>query len=227
MSFAATYHGSPPLPRVPLPPARDADPRRLILLGSSTGGTEALREILPLLPDGLPPIAIVQHIPPRFSKAFAERLNSLCAFAVREAVDGEPLVPGLALIAPGNYHLLVQWTGAGYRVAVREGPQVWHQRPAVDVMLKSIPESVAPLTIAGILTGMGRDGADGLARLRRLGANTFAQDEASCVVYGMPRAAWENGGAQHQLSLEAIPAYLVHAATRTLAPRPAPAHVRP
>lgn len=222
----ATAIATPPPLRVPLPPARDTDPRKLILLGSSTGGTEALREILPRLPDGLPPIAIVQHIPPSFSKAFAERLDSLCAFHVREAVDGEPLVPGLALIAPGNYHLLVQWTGAGYRVAVREGPHVWHQRPAVDVMLKSIPEAVAPHTVAGILTGMGRDGADGLARLRRLGATTFAQDEASCVVYGMPRAAWENGGAQRQLALDAVPAFLVHAATRTALAQPVPAHVR-
>ncbi|HEX2101828.1 MAG TPA: chemotaxis-specific protein-glutamate methyltransferase CheB, partial [Candidatus Synoicihabitans sp.] len=125
-----------PVARVPLPLGTVSDPRRLILLGSSTGGTEALREILPRLPNGLPPIAIVQHIPPTFSKAFAERLNTLCAFTVREAVDGEPLTPGLALVAPGNFHLVVHWTGAGYRVAVREGPQVWHQRPAVDVMFK-------------------------------------------------------------------------------------------
>jgi two-component system, chemotaxis family, protein-glutamate methylesterase/glutaminase len=217
-------------PRVPvlaLPLSPRPDPRRLILLGSSTGGTEALREIMPRLPNGLPPIAIVQHIPATFSKAFADRLGTLCDYTVREAVDGEPLVPGLALVAPGNYHLVVHWTGAGYRVAVREGPQVWHQRPAVDVMFKSIPAAVAPYLVAGVLTGMGRDGADGLLRLRNLGATTFAQDEASCVVYGMPKAAWENQGAQRQLALDTIPEFLVHAATSPVSftPRPAPAHV--
>jgi two-component system, chemotaxis family, protein-glutamate methylesterase/glutaminase len=212
-------------PRVALPPDVLHDPRRLILLGSSTGGTEALREILPRLPDGLPPIAIVQHIPATFSKAFADRLNSLCAFAVREAVDGELLTPGLALLAPGNFHLVLRWMGNGYRVLVRDGPQVWHQRPAVDVLFKSVPEACAPHTIGGILTGMGRDGADGLARLRKLGAATFAQDEASCVVYGMPRAAWECGAAEKQLALDEIPAHLVRATTRSPG-RPLPAHVR-
>ncbi|HEY0946455.1 MAG TPA: CheB methylesterase domain-containing protein, partial [Opitutaceae bacterium] len=197
--------------RSPLP-ARFAAARRLIVLGASTGGTEALRQVLTQLPDNLPPIAIVQHIPATFSRTFAERLNTLCNFEVREAVDGEALVPGLALVAPGNYHLLVHWTAAGYRVTVTDGPQVWHQRPAVDLLFKSAAEAAGRHAIAGVLTGMGKDGAEGLLRLRNAGAVTFAQDEASSVVYGMPRAAWELGAAQHQLSLYSMSDFIVRAA---------------
>ncbi|MCX6954849.1 MAG: CheB methylesterase domain-containing protein, partial [Verrucomicrobia bacterium] len=183
--------------------------RNLILLGASTGGTEALREVLTRLPAGLPGIAIVQHIPPIFSKSFADRLNQLCAFAVREAVDGERLTPGLALIAPGNFHLMLQWQADHYRVRVINGPQVWHQRPAVDLLFKSAADcGAAPHALAGILTGMGKDGAEGLLRLREKGATTFAQDEASSVVYGMPRAAWENGAAQRQIPLDRIADYI-------------------
>lgn len=205
-----------PVPRAarPVPPTpitRPADPRKLILLGASTGGTEALRHILMRLPDGLPPIAIVQHIPPVFSKAFADRLNDQCAFTVREAVDGERLTPGLALIAPGNFHMMLQWSVDHYRVRVANGPQVWHQRPAVDVLFKSAADcGAAPHAVAGILTGMGKDGAEGLLKLRELGAMTFAQDEASSVVYGMPRAAWENGAAQRQIGLDRIAEYITH-----------------
>jgi two-component system chemotaxis response regulator CheB len=203
----------PPAPRAPASHGRPAaaDPRRLIVLGASTGGTEALREVLTHLPAGLPPIAIVQHIPPTFSRAFAERLNRQCAFAVREAVDGDALTPGLALVAPGNFHLLISWVGTGYRVRVADGPAVWHQRPAVDVMFRSVPDASCPHVIAGVLTGMGKDGAEGLLRLRKHGATTFAQDEASCVVYGMPRVAWELGAAQRQLSLEAMADFIVQA----------------
>jgi len=189
------------------------------LLGASTGGTEALREVLVRLPDGLPPIAIVQHIPAHFSRAFAERLDTLCAFRVREAGDGETLRFGTAVVAPGNFHLLVRWTGNGYRTELNCGPQVWHQRPAVDILFKSVPENHARFFIAGVLTGMGKDGADGLLRLRRAGAATFAQDEASSVVYGMPREAWENGGAERQLSLDAMAEHIVRLATS-----PVPAH---
>ncbi|MEO6006206.1 MAG: chemotaxis response regulator protein-glutamate methylesterase [Opitutus sp.] len=188
--------------------------RQIILLGASTGGTEALREVLTRLPAGLPGIAIVQHIPAVFSKAFADRLNTQCAFEVREAVDGDRLMPGLALIAPGNFHLMLQWQGDHYRARVTGGPQIWHQRPAVDLLFKSAADcGAAPHAIAGVLTGMGKDGAEGLLRLRDLGATTFAQDEASCVVYGMPRAAWENGGAQRQLSIDRVADFIVHPKT--------------
>ena len=205
------------------------DPRRIILLGASTGGTEALREVLTQLPAGLPGIAIVQHIPPVFSKAFADRLNSQCNFEVREAVDGDRLTPGLALVAPGNFHLMLQWAGDHYNVRVTDGPQVWHQRPAVDILFKSaVSCGAAPHAIAGILTGMGKDGAEGLLHLRDKGATTFAQDEASSVVYGMPRAAWENGAAQRQISLdhiaEAIVRHHANPASFRAAPAPALAH---
>lgn len=181
---------------------RRSHPRQLILLGASTGGTEALREVLTRLPTTLPPIAIVQHIPPMFSKKFADRLNELSAIEVREAADGDRLEPGVALIAPGNFHMVLQWENDHYRARVIEGPQIWHQRPAVDLLFKSAADcGAAPHALAGIFTGMGRDGAEGLLRLRQRGATTFAQDQATSIVYGMPRAAWENGAAQTQVPL--------------------------
>jgi two-component system chemotaxis response regulator CheB len=183
--------------------------RNLILLGASTGGTEALRDVLTRLPGNLPPIAIVQHIPAIFSKAFADRLDQLCAFRVHEAKDGDLLEPGHAFIAPGNFHMLLTRQGGQYRVRVIDGPPVWHQRPAVDMLFKSAVEAgVGGQVVAGVLTGMGKDGAEGLLRLRERGAATFAQDEATCVVYGMPRAAWENGAAQRQVPLQRVPEYI-------------------
>lgn len=201
---------SAPVP-VPVRPTASAiaDPRRIILLGASTGGTEALREVLTQLPDGLPPIVIVQHIPAAFSKAFADRLDTQCAMNVREAMDQDLCLPGTALIAPGNYHLVLQWTGTGYRVGLNTGPQVWHQRPAVDVLFKSLPPAHSPHAIAGVLTGMGKDGAAGLNCLHDKGALTFAQDEASSIVYGMPREAWELGGADHRVSIDRVASHIL------------------
>ena len=192
--------------------------RQVVLLGASTGGTEALREVLTALPADIPPIAIVQHIPAMFSRSFAERLNQLCAFEVREAVDGDRLTPGLALVAPGNFHMMLQRNGDHYRVRVTDGPQIWHQRPAVDLLFRSAADCAGPHALAGVLTGMGKDGADGLLALRRKGAQTFAQDEESSVVYGMPRVAWECGAAQSQISLGRIAEHIVRA---TAAPRSA------
>lgn len=190
---------------------RAFSPRQIILLGASTGGTEALREVLTQLPAGLPGIAIVQHIPAVFSKNFAERLNHETAYEVREAVDGDSLRPGVVLIAPGNFHMLLQWRNDRYTVRITDGPAVWHQRPAIDLLFKSAVDcGAAPHALAGILTGMGKDGAEGLLKLRTAGATTFAQDEASSVVYGMPRAAWENGAAQTQISLDRIAASIIH-----------------
>jgi two-component system chemotaxis response regulator CheB len=221
---APIYRPKPSAPVVRAPVAAGLHhPRRLILLGASTGGTEALREVLTALPGDLPPMAIVQHIPAHFSKAFADRLNTVCAFEVREAVDGDRLTPGLALIAPGNFHMMLQWVGDGYRVRVTDGPMVWHQRPAVDLLFKSACDLAGPQAIAGILTGMGKDGAEGLLRLREKGATTFAQDEATSVVYGMPRVAWENGGAQRQLALDHVADFIMQAATAT--PAGSRAHV--
>jgi two-component system chemotaxis response regulator CheB len=220
-ALAAAPSRSPAPRAARLVRAVDRGSRDLILLGASTGGTEALREVLTQLPGHLPPIAIVQHIPPVFSRTFAERLNELCDFEVREAVDGDRLHPGLALVAPGNFHLLVHWQVDHYRVRVAPGPAVWHQRPAVDVLFKSAADAgAAPHTLAGIFTGMGRDGADGLLRLRERGASTFAQDEASSVVYGMPRAAWENGAAMRQVRLDLAPDLITrHFAARVPTPQ--------
>jgi len=189
--------------------APSSGPRSLILLGASTGGTEALREVLTHLPDGLPPIAIVQHIPALFSRAFADRLGTLCSFRVSEARDGDLLERGHAYVAPGNFHLLVVRQGEQYRARVIDGPPVWHQRPAVDLLFKSASDAGAGTNVlAGVLTGMGKDGAEGLLRLREHGAATFSQDEASCVVYGMPRVAWETGASQRQVPLERISEYI-------------------
>jgi two-component system chemotaxis response regulator CheB len=144
-----------------------------------------------------------------FSRAFAERLDHQCAFRVHEAQDGDILERGHAFVAPGNFHLLVSRQGGHYRARVIDGPQVWHQRPAVDLLFKSVVDAGAGAqVIAGVLTGMGKDGAEGLLRLREKGAATFSQDEASCVVYGMPRAAWENGGSQRQVTLARIPEFI-------------------
>ena len=218
---------TPPILPGNRPPARAAipaglhHPRRLILLGASTGGTEALREVLTALPGDLPGIAIVQHIPAHFSKAFADRLNTICAFEVREAIDGDKLTPGLALVAPGNFHMMLQWAGDAYRVRLSDGPMVWHQRPAVDLLFKSAADLAGAQAIAGILTGMGKDGAEGLLRLREKGATTFAQDEATSVVYGMPKVAWENGGAQRQLALDHVAEFITQAVA---GPVPATSH---
>ena len=207
---------------------RRPDPRAAILLGASTGGVEALREVLAALPSDLPGIAIVQHIPATFSKTFADRLDQLCALEVREAVDGDRLVSGQALVAPGDFHLLLQWTGSHHQVRVIQGPPVWHQRPAIDLLFKSAADAgTASHCVAGVLTGMGRDGAEGLLRLRERGAATFAQDEATSVVYGMPRAARENGAAQAVLALDRVAAWIDQHAVCNRPPARAAAAVRP
>ena len=211
-------------PAAPVP-LRFYNPRSIILLGASTGGTEALRDVLTHLPVNLPGIAIVQHIPATFSKSLADRLNTLCALEVREAVDGDRIQPGLVLIAPGGFHMMLQWAGDHYRVRIANGPPVWHQRPAVDLLFKSAADSGAgPHAVAGILTGMGKDGAEGLLRLREKGAITFAQDEASCVVYGMPKVAWECGAAQQQISLDRVAPFLISRSDQN-APHPREASI--
>ncbi len=162
---------------------------KVIAIGASTGGTEAIREILQATPQNCPGVIIVQHMPPKFTTAFAERLNQLCAIEVREAQDGDSVLTGRALIAPGNYHMLLRRSGARYLVQVKNGPAVHHQRPSVDVLFKSVAESAGHNAIAVILTGMGQDGAEGLLALKKKGAFTLAQDEATSVVFGMPKEA--------------------------------------
>jgi two-component system chemotaxis response regulator CheB len=179
--------------------------RRIILIGASTGGTEAIKKVLTTLPPDLPGICIVQHIPAHFSLSFANRLNELCALEVREARSGDILQPGLALIAPGGHHLLLRWTGTRYLVQLSGGPAVHHQRPAVDVMFDSaVKAGVGADALSILLTGMGSDGATGLLNLRHAGASTVAQDEASSVVWGMPREAIKLGAAQEVLPLNHI-----------------------
>jgi two-component system chemotaxis response regulator CheB len=165
----------------------------VIAIGASTGGTVAIQEILLQLSDDMPPMVITQHIPAGFSLAFANRLNKLCNMEVREALDGDTLHRGLALVAPGDVHLLVRRAGTGYAIQLQRGPQVCYQRPSVDVMFASVAQAAGSHGIGVLLTGMGTDGAKGLLALRHAGATTIAQDEASCVVYGMPREATRIG----------------------------------
>lgn len=196
-------------------------PRQLIFLGASTGGTEALKEVFSQLPGDLPGICIVQHIPGSFSGPFAERLNSVSAVEVREARDGDVLHPGLALVAPGDYHMVLQKRGAdGFMVQVKQGPKIMHHRPSIDLLFESAAPIAASRAVAGIFTGMGRDGADGLLALRKGGARTFAQDEKTSVVYGMPRVAAEVGAVEKVLPLQAIATYIVKAAGLAAAVRP-------
>ena len=176
----------------------------LIAIGASTGGTEAIRAVLTQLPATTPGIVITQHIPAVFSAAFAKRLNQLCAIEVKEACDGDEIRVGGALIAPGNFHMIVQRFGSKYRVQVQDGPQVCYQRPSVDVMFSSVAEAARADAVGVLLTGMGSDGAQGLLRMKRAGAKTIAQDEESCVVYGMPREAVKIGAADHISPLSAI-----------------------
>lgn len=178
---------------------------KIVAIGASTGGTEALKEVLTRLPATVPGIVIVQHMPPRFTTAFSQRLDGLCAFEVREAQDGDSVYPGRCLIAPGNFHMMLRRSGARYYVNVKTGPMVHHQRPAVDVLFRSVAKSVGRNAVGVILTGMGADGAEGLKLMRDAGSPTVGQDEASCVVYGMPKAAYEMGAVQKQLTLLSIP----------------------
>ena len=180
-------------------------PQQLILIGASTGGTEAIKNVLTKLPDGLPGICIVQHIPPVFSKAFAERLNDVCAFEVREAAHGDEVRPGLALIAPGDFHMTVEWNGRRYVTRLNQGPPIHYTRPSVDVLFNSAAGCAGARALAVVLTGMGFDGAQGMKKLKEAGAATLAQNEQTCVVYGMPRAAVELGVVDQVLPLEQIP----------------------
>jgi two-component system chemotaxis response regulator CheB len=177
----------------------------VIAIGASTGGTEAIASVLTHLPASAPGIVIAQHIPPGFSRAFANRLNEICPLEVREAVDGDSVLPGVALVAAGGFHLLLRRTGGRYSVQVKTGPQVCYQRPSVDVLFLSVAEAAGGNAIGVLLTGMGSDGAQGLLKMRESGAHTIAQDEASCVIYGMPRVAVELGAAEQVLPLERIP----------------------
>ena len=177
---------------------------RIVAVGASTGGTEALRVFLEALPADAPGTVIVQHMPEKFTAQFATRLNGLCRVTVKEAADGDSVLRGQALIAPGNRHLLVKRSGARYYVEIKDGPLVSRHRPSVDVLFRSTARYAGKNAVGVIMTGMGDDGAKGMREMKDAGAYNIAQDEASCVVFGMPAEAIKNGGVDRVLSLEQI-----------------------
>lgn len=177
---------------------------RVVAIGTSTGGTQALEEVLTALPRVSPGIVIVQHMPEKFTAAFASRLDGLCRIAVKEAENNDRVLPGRALIAPGGRHLVLKRSGAQYFVEVVDGPLVNRHRPSVDVMFRSVAKSAGVNALGVIMTGMGDDGAAGLLEMRNAGARTVAQDEESCVVYGMPREAVKRGGVERTVTLGAM-----------------------
>jgi len=189
--------------RVAIPASGD---RTVIAIGASTGGTEAIEAVLTRLPANCPGIVITQHIPAVFSLAFANRLNAICPMEVREARHGDAVKPGLALIAPGNFHMLLrQSTAGGFHVTVQDGPRICYQRPSVDVLFSSAAEAAGSDAVGVLMTGMGSDGARGLLKMKQAGARTIAQDEASCVVFGMPKEGIRLGAADQVVSLSQMP----------------------
>ncbi len=186
------------------PTALSRTTNQVLALGASTGGTVALEHILRGFPENAPGTVIAQHMPEQFTTCFAARLDGLTRMRVREAQDGDSVTPGVALLAPGNRHMLLRRSGARYYVQVRDGPRVNRYRPSVDVMFRSVAQAAGRNALGVILTGMGGDGARGLLEMRQAGAETFAQDEATCVVFGMPRVAIECGAVAQVLPLERI-----------------------
>ncbi|MDW8468003.1 MAG: chemotaxis response regulator protein-glutamate methylesterase [Burkholderiales bacterium] len=181
-----------------------ASTEKLVFIGASTGGTEAIKEVLAPLPPDAPGILVTQHMPPGFTRSFAERLNGLCRIRVKEAEDGERILPGHAYIAPGDRHLLVARSGANYVTRLSEEPPVNRHRPSVEVLFRSAAQCVGANAVAIMLTGMGKDGAAAMLEMKRAGAFTLAQNEATCVVFGMPKEAIAIGAVDEVLPLEAI-----------------------
>jgi len=182
---------------------------KVIAIGASTGGTEALKSVLTKMPHNSPGIVIVQHMPANFTTAFAARLNDLSQISVKEAEDNDSVTPGTALLAPGNFHMILRRSGARYYVEIKTGPMVHHQRPAVDILFKSTAKYAGANAIGVILTGMGSDGAEGLLEMKKAGASTIAQDEKSCVVFGMPKEAIKMGAADKVVSIEQIASEII------------------
>ena len=183
----------------------------IIAIGASTGGTEALKELLEVLPPSVPPIIMTQHMPERFTKTFADRLNQVCQIGVKEAEEGDSVIPGQALLAPGNYHMELRRSGARYHVTLNQKPPVNRHRPSVDAMFHSVAQYAGANSLGLILTGMGNDGAAGMLAMKKAGAFNLAQDEASCVVFGMPKEAIKAGGVDKTLPLHDLPsAMLTH-----------------
>jgi two-component system chemotaxis response regulator CheB len=199
------------------PPGRHAMARTtetIICIGASTGGTQSLTEVLQELPTASPGIVIVQHMPERFTTSFAKRLDSLCNMEVKEAADGDAVLRGRVLIAPGNYHTMLERSGARYYVSVKQGPLVSRHRPSVDVLFRSAAHSAGSNAVGVIMTGMGDDGARGLQEMSQAGAITIAQDEATSIVFGMPKEAIARGCVDHIVPLQNIAKEMLRAATR-------------
>jgi two-component system chemotaxis response regulator CheB len=189
---------------VPSRKAMTLTTNKILAIGASTGGTSAIEIVLKRMPETAPGIIIVQHMPEKFTASFANRLNNICDLTVKEAVQNDSIVPGTALIAPGNYHTVVKRSGARYFVEIKDGPPVFHQRPSVEVMFNSVAKYAGANAVGVLLTGMGADGAAGLLAMKQAGARTIAQDEKTSVVWGMPGEAVKLGAAEMVLPLDKI-----------------------
>jgi two-component system chemotaxis response regulator CheB len=201
-------------------PALGTTTDKVVALGASTGGTEALRTILEAMPPDAPGLLVVQHMPEVFTRAFAERLDRSCRIEVKEAVDGDRVLEGRALIAPGNRHMRLKRSGGHYVVEVSDGPLESRHRPSVDALFRSVAVAAGPNAVGVILTGMGDDGAKGLLAMKEAGAKTLAQDEESCVVFGMPKEAIERGAADEVMGLSQIAPALLRKAAELAGKRP-------
>jgi two-component system chemotaxis response regulator CheB len=184
---------------------------KIMAIGASTGGVQALETVLTAFPPGAPGTLVVQHMPARFTTSLAERLNSICQVTVKEATDGDTVVNGRVLIAPGGFHMLLRRSGARYYVEITDGPDVFHQKPSVEVLFNSVAKYAGANAVGAILTGMGADGAEGLLNMRKAGARTIAQDEASSVVFGMPMEAIKRGAAERVVSLTEVAQAMISA----------------
>jgi len=189
---------------------------QIFAIGASTGGVEALTAVMTAMPANAPGTLIVQHMPPNFTASFAQRLNTICAMEVKEAQQADHVIPGRALIAPGGWHMLLRRSGAQYYVTLKEGPKVHHQRPSVEVLFQSVARYAGANAVGAILTGMGSDGATGLLQMRENGAPTIAQDEQSCVVFGMPKEAIARNAATYIKPLSEITETMIALANKTV-----------
>ncbi len=193
-----------PVVKQPLSTSMTATTDKVIALGASTGGVQALTEVISKLPVTCPGVVVVQHMPARFTESFAKRLDESCAVQVKEAAQGDTVIPGRVLLAPGGFHMHLHRSGARYYVEVKDGPEVHHQKPSVDVLFHSVAKYAGANAVGAILTGMGADGADGLLAMRKAGARTIAQDEATSIVFGMPMEAIKCGAAEKVLPLDQV-----------------------